>query len=267
VNANRLTYFGKSHEKARVYDAFLVTALFLSMMWGCFLAEEFLNIHLKNYGMHPRSLEGIAGIFTMTFLHADWKHIAQNSLGLLVMNSMLFYFYRNISFKVILILIFGSGALLWFIGRASNHIGASMLIYGEWAFLLVSGIIRKHPNLRGVALLVALYYGSLIWYIFPVDQKISWEGHLSGFLIGLVCAFALRKQGPPDKVYQYQLEPELPDDENAYWKIPDTTSLQTPAPESENQPISQPTTITVRYHYKESNKSNETGAQNHKQAE
>jgi membrane associated rhomboid family serine protease len=265
VNANRLTYFGNSQEKTRIYDAFLITALLLAVMWGCFLVEEFLNIRIRNYGMHPRSLEGIAGVFSMTFLHADWKHIAQNSLGLLVMNSMLFYFYRNISFKVLLILIFGSGLLLWLIGRSSNHIGASMLIYGEWAFLLVSGIIRKHPNLRGVALLVALYYGSLIWYIFPVDQKISWEGHLSGFVIGLLCAIALRKQGPPDKVYQYQLEPELPDDENAYWKIPDTTNQRVPDAEPDNQTSAQPTTITVRYHYKESNKGE--GPQNHKPVE
>jgi len=91
-----------------------------------------------------------------------------------------------------------------------------MIIYGEFAFLFLSGIIRKNPILARVTLIVGLYYGSLVWYLFPVDAKISWEGHLSGFVIGLIAAIIFRKQGPQRKVYRYEVEPEL-SDENPYW--------------------------------------------------
>jgi membrane associated rhomboid family serine protease len=185
-------------------------------------------------------------IFTMHFLHSDWHHIGQNSLGIIVLNSFLFYFYRQISFKVFGIIFFVAPIILWLIGRPSNHIGASLLLYGEFSFLLVSGFIRNNPLLLRVALVVILYYGSLVWYLFPVDERISWEGHASGFVIGAVLAYALRKQGPQRKIYQFETEPELPDDENAYWKIP-TTDVSNGVEKSE-------TTVSVRYHFKESNK-------------
>jgi hypothetical protein len=88
-----------------------------------------------------------------------------------------------------------------------------------------------------VALVVVLYYGSLVWYVFPVDKKVSWEGHACGFFMGVVAAFWWRSKGPQRKIYQYELDPELPDDENAYWKIP-------------SQSAHKETTVTVKYHYK-----------------
>ncbi len=211
--------------------------------------EEFLGYHLKSHGMYPRSLEGLWGILTMHFLHSDWDHISQNSLGILVLNTFLFYFYRQISFKVFVRIFLISPILLWMIGRDSNHIGASVILYGEFAFLFLSGIIRKNPLLMRVALVVILYYGSLVWYIFPVDARISWEGHASGLLVGVVLAIIYRKEGPQRKIYQFETEPELPDDENAYWNIPDTSGPTESKPQN---------TVTVRYHFKENDKPERT---------
>lgn len=89
-----------------------------------------------------------------------------------------------------------------------------------------------------------LYYGSLVWYLFPIDQRISWEGHACGFFAGLLAAFIYKNKGPERKKYKFETEPELPDDENAYWKIPEN-------PETERK---HETTVTVRYHYKEDDK-------------
>ncbi|MFM2000154.1 MAG: hypothetical protein RL204_2101 [Bacteroidota bacterium] len=152
----------------------------------------------------------------MHFLHGGLEHIWHNTLAFIVLNTFLFYFYRSISIKTFFFIFFFSGIMLWLIGRPTVHIGASMVIYGEFAFLFLSGIIRKNPILARVTLLVGLYYGSLVWYVFPVDPKISWEGHLAGFVVGLIAAIIFRNQGPPRKVYRYEVEPEL-SDENPYW--------------------------------------------------
>lgn len=222
-------------------DAVLMSLLFLTVCWSVFLLEEFLGFHLKMYGLRPRTFEGLIGVFSIHFLHSDWEHIGQNSLGILVLNTFLFYFYRQISIKVFVLIFFVSPLLLWLLGRPSNHIGASVLLYGEFAFLFISGIIRNNPLLMRVSLVVILYYGSLVWYLFPVDARISWEGHACGFLVGAALAYIYRQQGPQRKIYQFETEPELPDDENAYWKIP--TKNDHSADKTSN-------TVTVRYHFK-----------------
>lgn len=245
MSQSTLTSFSPEiSDKSKIYDALLMSGFLLALCWIPFLMEEFLDFQLRKYGMFPRTLEGLRGIVTMHFLHSDWKHIGQNSLGILVLNSFLFYFYRSISFRVFAIIFFLSPILLWVVGRQNNHIGASVILYGEFAFLFISGMIRKNPILMRVALVVILYYGSLVWYLFPIDQRISWEGHACGFFAGLLAAFIYKNKGPERKKYKFETEPELPDDENAYWKIPEN-------PEAERK---HETTVTVRYHYKEDDK-------------
>lgn len=206
---------------SKILDALFVSVFFLSIAWAIFLMDEYLGYNVTQYGLYPREWSGLVGIFTMHFIHGNFDHIWHNTLAFLVLNSFLFYFYRSISIRSFFFIFFFSGILLWLIGRPTYHIGASMLLYGEFAFLFFSGLIRRHQLMLRVALVVALYYGSLVWYLFPVDPKISWEGHISGFVAGILAAVIFRKQGPQRKVYQYELEPEEEeedDNENEYWK-------------------------------------------------
>jgi membrane associated rhomboid family serine protease len=96
--------------------------------------DEYLGYQLKEFGMKPRVTEGLRGIITIHFLHADLDHIVQNSLALFVLNSFVFYFYRSIALPVFAALFFLSPILLWFTGREGNHIGASVLIYAEFVW-------------------------------------------------------------------------------------------------------------------------------------
>lgn len=222
----------------------MVSAFFLVICWSVFILDEYLGFQLKEWGMKPRTAEGLRGIVTIHFLHGDLEHIVQNSMALFVLNSFVFYFYRPIALSVFAAFIFLSPILLWFSGREGNHIGASVLIYAEFAFLLVSGLIRRNPLLLRVALVVVLYYGSLVWYVFPVDKKVSWEGHACGFVIGVLAAFWWRNEGPKRKVYQFEIEPEMPDEVYAHWKARVGEEPTEPVPHNTH------TTVTVKYHYK-----------------
>lgn len=194
--------------------------------------DSYLGYRFTEYGLYPRKAEGLTGLLTMHFIHGSLEHIWHNTLGFLVLNSFLFYFYRSVSLRVFLFVFLTSGLLLWFIGRPNYHIGASMLIYAEFAFLLVSGFIRKNPKMLRVSLVVTLYYGSLVWYLFPIDSKISWEGHLSGFVAGIIAAVLFRKLGPQRTVYRYELEPEE-EEENTSGTDPVTNSTLPASPASE----------------------------------
>lgn len=171
-------------------SAYLYPILLILTIWIAFWLEQSMGIRLRGGGVQPRTLTGLKGILFSPFLHGSMKHIISNSLPLLVLTVALFYFYRGLAFPV---LIFGwilTGFLTWLIGReGSVHIGASGIVYLLASFLFFKGIWSKNARLISVALIVVFLYGSLIWGIFPNEPRISWEGHLSGFISGIALAF------------------------------------------------------------------------------
>ena len=43
----------------------------------------------------------------------------------------------------------------------------------------------------------------MIWYVLPIKEGMSWEGHLSGFIVGLILAVFYRKSGVVKEKYQF----------------------------------------------------------------
>ena len=183
--------------------------IFVSVIITIKILEEYFQLRLEKYGIFPRSIKGILGIITSPFTHADWKHVFNNSVPLLVLGTSLRYFYKDISKEVFLWSWFISGLWLWAIGRPSFHIGASGIVYALAAFLFFSGLIRKHTRLMAVSFVVVFLYGGMVWGIFPIKEHISWEGHLSGGLAGVILAWWFRFEGPTKQKYQYEIDEEL----------------------------------------------------------
>ena len=181
----------------------LYTVLFL---WIVYWFEVKFGYNFNKYGVEPRTITGLRGILFSPFIHSGVQHLFNNSAPLFVLLISLFYFYKEIAFKILIYGLLLSGFLTWVIARPSYHIGASGIVYLLFSFIFFSGIIRKYNRLIALSLMVVFLYGSLIWYIFPVKEEISWEGHLSGFLIGLVFAIVLRKYGPQKATYVWEEE-------------------------------------------------------------
>ena len=151
--------------------------------------------------------------------------------------------------KVLLLGILISGFLTWLIGRPSYHIGASGLIYVLASFIFFKGIFTKHFRLVALSLLVVFIYGGLLWYIFPIREEISWEGHLAGFITGLFLALVLRTELPPVQKYAWEDE-KFTDEEDDFMKHFDEDgnfieSREDPSDEAK---------LEIRYHYKRSQK-------------
>ncbi|MEN8704421.1 MAG: rhomboid family intramembrane serine protease [Polaribacter sp.] len=194
---------------------FIVPTLFILLIWGIYAMEIKYGFNLNKYGIFPRTIEGLRGIVFTHFLHTNTGHLFNNSIPLFVLLSGLFYFYKDIAFKILIIGGLLTGFAIWLIARDSYHIGASGIVYLLFSSVFFSGIIRKHYRLVALSFIVIFLYGSMIWYVFPIKDGMSWEGHLSGFLVGLVLAFIYRKNGLVRKDYEFSTtEFDLLFDEN-----------------------------------------------------
>ena len=196
--------------------------LLVVICWVVYYVEIKFGINFNKWGIHPGELYGLRGVFFGPFIHGSFRHLFNNSIPLLVLSSVLFYFYRTISWKVLIIGTLVTGILTWIIARPSYHIGASGVVYFLVSFIFFSGVFRKYYRLAAVSLVTVFLYGSMVWYIFPVEERISWEGHLSGFLTGLVMAFAYRKIGPKREIFEFHKDEEFDSyfDENGNFNPP-----------------------------------------------
>lgn len=184
-------------EKHQFYHSLVFPTFFLLVIWMIKITEVSLELNFSHLGLFPLKVEGLKGIFFAPLLHADFKHLFDNSVPLFFLSLAIFYFYRPVAYKVFFLIWFISGMIIWILARPAYHIGASGLVYGFASFIFFSGIIRNNIHLLAISLLVVFLYGGLVWGIFPYDFRVSWESHLVGGLTGLGMSFYFRSYGPP----------------------------------------------------------------------
>lgn len=150
--------------------------------------KQTLSLDSTVLALHPRHTDGIAGIVTHVMLHSSWRHLAVNSLPLLCLGWCIFYFYKDWAYAILGTTWVLTGILTFIIGRDAWHLGASGLIYGLFSFTFFSGVVNGTKPMIGASLLAVFLYGGMVWGITPyfVKGDVSWEGHLSGFISGMV---------------------------------------------------------------------------------
>ena len=187
--------------------------LFVLCIWIVFWYEVRFGHNFTSFGVYPQKFKGLKGIIFSPFIHGDIKHLYHNTIPLFVLSSALFYFYRQIAWKVLGFGILISGLLTWSFARPAYHIGASGLIYVLFSFTFFKGIFAKHYRLIALSLLVIFLYGSLVMYALPIEAGISWEGHLSGLITGLLFALIFKKEIAKPKKYVWEREDYNEDDD------------------------------------------------------
>jgi membrane associated rhomboid family serine protease len=201
---------------------FLIPITYVIAIWLIYWVEINYNFNFNKYGVFPRTLVGFRGVFLTHFIHSNTSHLFNNSIPLFVLLSSLFYFYKDVAYKVLLFGGVCTGIFTWCIARESYHIGASGIVYLLFSFVFFSGIIKKHYRLVALSFIIIFLYGSMIWYVLPIKDGISWEGHLSGFLVGLYFAIRYRNKGIVKEEHQFT-QTEFDDlfDENGNFSPPE----------------------------------------------
>jgi membrane associated rhomboid family serine protease len=205
-------------EKKIFFHSLVFPAIFVFFFLAVKIIELTLSTHFTRLGVYPLHWKGLPGIMFSPFIHSDFNHLMSNSIPFFILFFALIYFYRRISYQIFFLLYFLSGLSVWLAGREAWHIGASGVVYALATFHFVSGIIRNDVRLLTLSVVVIFLYGGLIWGIFPIDPKISWEGHLWGAVSGAILAIYYRKYRIRRDKFDWEEEDE--DDDNDV--IPDT---------------------------------------------
>ncbi len=233
-----MTEYLKSKRK---YIFLLLPALFILLLWAIFGIEQLFGLDFAVYAVEPRTTKGLLGILFFPLLHGGIEHIAGNTTSLFVLLVTVRYIFPQLYIRVFWLSYFVPGIITWAIGRPAFHLGASGMIYALVAFIFISGVIRVNRYLLALSLLVVFLYGSMFWGMFPLEDGISWEGHLGGAFTGFIIALWYRKEMPINEVIEK--EPDWGDGEVDFddWKTIDY-------PFEENTTQSEETKI--KYHYK-----------------
>jgi len=199
-----------SDNEHTIQDELRGVSLFIGMIWVVYLVS-LLWPGIDLYGVTPRRLIGLVGIPAMPFLHGSFGHLLGNTIPLFVL-LLLLAGSRSRSWEVVVDIILLGGGMLWFVGRPAIHIGASGLISGLTAFLILSGLLEQRIVPLLIAVIVGfLYGGSLVIGVIPrFDSNISWDGHLCGAVAGAVIAIALARGSGKSRSDAPEQRPELP---------------------------------------------------------
>ena len=173
---------------------------FVALLYLIELADQLSGNRLDRNGIRPLEADGLWGIVFSPLLHADWAHLIANTGPALVLGFLvtLAGMSRFVWSTAIIWILGGFGT--WLIGNVggcryeTNHIGASGLIFGWLAFLLVFGWLTRHAWQIVASIVVFFVYGSILWSAVPVLDGcggVSWQGHLCGALAGVLAAYWL----------------------------------------------------------------------------
>lgn len=209
--------------------------IMVGAMWLVYLMEIIGWLGPCSGGIIALQPEGLKGILFSPLMHGSLDHIISNSLPVAALIFLLFQFYSAIARRIFIIGWIATGLLMWLMPPIDimtgewQHacvIGASGLIYVLASFLFFSGVLRRSRKLLTVGLLVALYYGGLIWGMIPQEllygfnqpSRISWQSHLAGAVVGLILSYIFRNSGEKKHRYIWEFPNYYSEKDDKLWQ-------------------------------------------------
>ena len=169
-------------------NRFHTLLILVAALWIIEAVNTIMGHRLNSWGILPRTIYGLKGIFLSPFLHANISHLAVNTGPLVILGGLILLYSRWTFIRTTLLITLIGGSLVWLIGRSAYHVGASSLIFGYLGYLIFKGIFAKNAKSIILSIITVSAYGGLIWGVLPTAYYISWEGHLSGFAAGIAAA-------------------------------------------------------------------------------
>ena len=175
-----------------------VVAGFVALLWLIEIVDAVTAGDLDRYGIEPRSEDGLVGVAVAPLLHSGWTHLEANTVPLLVLGLIVAVVSTARFFGVIAWTWVVSGFGVWLVAPSNSvTVGASGLVFGLLAYLLVVGFLERRAIGILVSVGVFLLYGGVLLGVLPGQPGVSWQGHLFGALGGVLAAYHLANRRRP----------------------------------------------------------------------
>lgn len=167
----------------------------VTAVWAGFGAQVVTGNAIAQYGIRPRTVDGLWGILFAPFLHGSPQHLIANTVPLLILGWLVMLRDGRHFVPVTVFSALGAGIFAWTLGAPNSvHIGASGVVFGYLGFLMLAGWYQRSLGAIALSVLVTLLWGSVVLGVLPGQPGISWQAHFGGFLGGIMAARALAKR-------------------------------------------------------------------------
>ena len=189
-----------SKRKAQRQTGLKLAGGFLATIWVVFILELVFP-WLQAFGIHPLDVSSLPFIFTSPLLHANFEHIISNSIPGAIFAFLVGYSGKRVFWEVTTFVVIIGGLGTWLLGGVgTNHIGASGLVYGWLAYLIVRGFFNRSISQIITGVVLGFFYSGLIFGLLPGTEGVSWQAHLFGAIGGFIAGMVITSDDPPELV-------------------------------------------------------------------
>lgn len=173
--------------------------LLILFLWVLEIYEWYYDKSFTTWGILPRKIGGLKGIITSPFIHSDFEHLISNSIPLFTLSAIMVFFYRRVAVASFVIIYLLTGFIVWLFARHSYIVGASGVVYGLVSFVFFAGVFRRNIKSIVLSLIVLTVYSSFFAGVLPQEERVSWESHLFGALVGVFTAYLFKNVKEEDE--------------------------------------------------------------------
>ncbi|MDB9526218.1 rhomboid family intramembrane serine protease [Oscillatoria sp. CS-180] len=178
---------------AKLKGNLLLPIWILAIPWSQEIIDQVVFAGNWNLPIHPRSLDGVAGIFLSAFSHSGFIHLISNTIGFLIFSWLILAKSRRDYWVTFGIGYLGGGVASWLLGPTSVH-GLSGVVYTLFGYLLVIGWLERRLVPLLISVFVLVNYSATLWGVLPTQPMVAWWGHLFGLILGIFAAIGIYQE-------------------------------------------------------------------------